>query len=96
MADRNPEYFFELHKKAWVSKWDNGAIEISGDRHLQKLAYSSFYYLLSSLPSTASRRAVNDFGGISAGGLANGGESEPDRGNSHHRASYQIMCSATV
>lgn len=80
IADKNPEHFFEMHKDAWREKWERGGVDLSGDIKLEKLAYSSLYYILSSLPSTDSHRGMNDFGGVSAGGLAQGGASEPTKG----------------
>ena len=80
IADRNPEHFFEMHKDAWREKWESGGVDLSGDIKLEKLAYSSLYYILSSLPSTDSHRAINAFGGVSSGGLAHGGQNEPGKG----------------
>lgn len=88
LADQSPEHFFYLHKEAWRKKWVGGGVELAGDPYLEKLAISSFYYLLSSLPSVDSHRETNDFGGISSGGLANGGTKEPDRGEC--RASLEL------
>lgn len=79
MADKNPDHFFSLHLEAWQKKWAEGSIELSGeDKSLEKLAYSSLYYILSSLPSIDSHRESNDFGGISSTSLANGGGNNPN------------------
>ena len=95
IADRSPEHFFEMHKDAWREKWESGGVDLSGDIKLEKLAYSSLYYILSSLPSTDSHRAINAFGGVSSGGLAHGGQNEPGKGMLiiliHHTEIFSIM-----
>lgn len=70
MADRNPEKFFSLHTDSWRKRWEGGGVDISGDPRLEKLAYSSYYHILSSLPSLYKHKQSNPFGGISSGGLA--------------------------
>ena len=69
------EYFkgeLELkHSDAWRSIWQDGRVDIKGDAEIAKVAYGSYYYIISSIPRT------NDtdlsFVGLSPGDLAHGG-----------------------
>jgi len=91
IADKTPEHFFDLHKDAWHRKWGTGGIELSGDTFLEKLAYSSYYYLLSSLPSMDSHRGMDQYGGASSGGLAHGGADIKERGKA---IPYIVQCTS--
>ena len=41
---------FASHIRAWTSLWSRGRVDIFGDISLARAAYSSWYYILSSLP----------------------------------------------
>ncbi|XP_061174432.1 protein-glucosylgalactosylhydroxylysine glucosidase-like [Saccostrea echinata] len=56
------------HVNAWANVWKTGRVDITGNKTLATLAYSSLYYILSSLPLKDSR----DFVGLSPGDLAHG------------------------
>ncbi|XP_048752483.2 protein-glucosylgalactosylhydroxylysine glucosidase-like isoform X2 [Ostrea edulis] len=56
------------HVNTWADLWRNGRIDITGNKTLATLAYSSLYYILSSLPLEES----HDFVGLSPGDLAHG------------------------
>lgn len=77
LSSLNPGFFFSSHVDAWRDKWRRGGVEVVGDTGLEKLAYSSFYYLLSSLPTLKSDREPAPFYGLSPGGLAHGGRRRP-------------------
>ncbi|XP_064597126.1 uncharacterized protein LOC135463672 [Liolophura sinensis] len=64
---------YHSHAEAWRQKWDNGQIELEGSTHLSKLAHSSQYYLLSSLPSLTPNFPNEQFYGLSSDTLARGG-----------------------
>ncbi|XP_067933993.1 protein-glucosylgalactosylhydroxylysine glucosidase-like isoform X2 [Watersipora subatra] len=81
VADKNPMHFFDLHCEAWNKKWSEGGIQLSGDIYLEKLAYTAFYYLLSSLPALDTHRRLDDYGGMSSSGLAHGSERDSGRGH---------------
>lgn len=53
--------------------WENGAIEVKGNLHLAKVVYGSLYYILSSLPvTTETHSPIEQFYGLSPGGLGYG------------------------
>ncbi|XP_062577761.1 protein-glucosylgalactosylhydroxylysine glucosidase-like [Saccostrea cucullata] len=56
------------HVNAWAKLWKSGRVDINGNKTFATLAYSSLYYILSSLPLEESR----DFVGLSPGDLAHG------------------------
>ena len=41
---------YASHVKAWSRLWQQGRIDLVGDLDLARLTYSSWYYLLSSMP----------------------------------------------
>ncbi|XP_078315125.1 protein-glucosylgalactosylhydroxylysine glucosidase-like isoform X2 [Crassostrea virginica] len=56
------------HVTAWSDIWKSGRIDITGNRTLATMAYSSLYYILSSLPLAE----TPEFVGLSPGDLAHG------------------------
>lgn len=64
---------YDGHVEAWRQRWDSGQIELEGSTLLSKLAYSSQYYLFSSLPSLTPNFPNEEFYGLSSDGLARGG-----------------------
>ena len=60
------------HVQEWRSVWSRGRIDVKGDISIARLAYSSLYYILSSLPFQADPVSEWPFFGLSPGGLAHG------------------------
>lgn len=56
------------HVNGWADVWRNGRIDLNGNDTLATLAYSSLYYIISSLPLGP----TPDFVGLSPGDLAHG------------------------
>lgn len=56
------------HVNGWADVWRNGRIDLNGNDTLATLAYSSLYYITSSLPLGP----TPDFVGLSPGDLAHG------------------------
>lgn len=56
------------HVNGWADVWRNGRIDLNGNDTLATLAYSSLYYIMSSLPLGP----TPDFVGLSPGDLAHG------------------------
>lgn len=56
------------HVNGWADVWRNGRIDLNGNDTLSTLAYSSLYYIMSSLPLGP----TPDFVGLSPGDLAHG------------------------
>lgn len=56
------------HVNGWADVWRNGRIDFNGNDTLATLAYSSLYYIISSLPVGP----TPDFVGLSPGDLAHG------------------------
>lgn len=56
------------HVNGWADVWRNGRIDFNGNDTLATLAYSSLYYITSSLPLGP----TPDFVGLSPGDLAHG------------------------
>lgn len=56
------------HVTAWSDIWKSGRVDITGNRTLATMAYSSLYYILSSLPLVE----TPEFVGLSPGDLAHG------------------------
>ncbi|KAM4617573.1 protein-glucosylgalactosylhydroxylysine glucosidase [Discoglossus pictus] len=71
LVDENKLY--SSHEKAWAEFWAGSCIEIDGSLALRQSIYGCMYYLLSSLPAIGS---VEEFSGISPGGLSNGQSQE--------------------
>ncbi|XP_077992271.1 protein-glucosylgalactosylhydroxylysine glucosidase-like isoform X2 [Glandiceps talaboti] len=66
--------FMRNHTKKWERVWSHGRIETSNSEY-NRLAYSSLYYLLSSLPTLdETNSAKSQYYGLSPDGLANGGQ----------------------
>jgi len=57
---------FASHVRAWTSLWSRGRVDVDGDLSMARAAYSSWYYMLSSVPVNYDRQFV----GISPCGLA--------------------------
>lgn len=71
--DEGVEMFFKgnlesSHVNGWADVWKNGRIDFNGNETLATLAYSSLYYILSSLPLGP----TPGFVGLSPGDLAHG------------------------
>ncbi|ESP00136.1 hypothetical protein LOTGIDRAFT_141357, partial [Lottia gigantea] len=62
---------YSSHVKAWEELWNNGRIDVEGNRNLSTSIYSSLYYLLSSVPSHPDQYNW-PFMGMAPGGLAHG------------------------
>lgn len=56
------------HVTAWSDIWKSGRIDLTGNKNLATMAYSSLYYILSSLALAESP----EFVGLSPGDLAHG------------------------
>jgi len=74
IANDDHDALFQSHTNAWAAIWKSGSIEIEGNLKLAKAVYGSFYYILSSLPTTETEvfGTKNQFFGLSPGGLAYG------------------------
>lgn len=71
--DKGVQMFFNgnlesSHVSGWADVWRNGRIDLNGNDTLATLAYSSLYYIISSLPLGP----TPDFVGLSPGDLAHG------------------------
>lgn len=73
--------FVEKHTNAFGDIWEFGRIE-TDNRQLQSNIYSSYYYLLSSLPALKHHGVLNQFYGLSPGSLSRGGHYQDYQGHS--------------
>lgn len=62
------------HDKAWAELWLQSTVEAVGSERLSRALIGCMFYLLSALPSI--HDTSSSFGGISPGGLSNGGDGE--------------------
>ncbi|KAM3869958.1 protein-glucosylgalactosylhydroxylysine glucosidase [Diretmus argenteus] len=62
------------HREAWKEVWLESKVELTGPETLRKALIGCMFYLLSAFPSL--RDASNPFGGVSPGGLSNGGDGQ--------------------
>lgn len=71
----------QLHMKTFSSLWDIGRIE-TDNLEIQKTIYSSYYYMLSSLPAPSHNGQLNQFYGLSPGSLSRGSYLQDYQGHS--------------
>lgn len=62
------------HEKAWKELWLQSKLEVTGSERLGKALIGCMFYLLSAFPSI--HDTSNSFGGVSPGGLSNGGDGQ--------------------
>uniref|UniRef100_H3DF78 Uncharacterized protein n=1 Tax=Tetraodon nigroviridis TaxID=99883 RepID=H3DF78_TETNG len=62
------------HNKAWAELWLQSSVEVLGSERLSRALIGCMFYLLSALPSI--HHTSGSFGGISPGGLSNGGDGQ--------------------
>lgn len=62
------------HQKAWRELWLHSTVEVAGSDTLFRAVIGCLFYLLSAFPSI--HDASSSFGGVSPGGLSNGGDSQ--------------------
>jgi hypothetical protein len=71
VAGLDPNAIYELHASKFANLWNYGRIE-TDNFEIQSNIYSSYYYMLSSLPSTDHYGSLNQFYGLSPGSLSRG------------------------
>lgn len=62
------------HEKAWKELWLQSKLEVLGSETLLKALIGCMFYLLSAFPSI--HDTSSSFGGVSPGGLSNGGDGQ--------------------
>lgn len=62
------------HEKAWKELWLQSKVEVVGSETLCKAVIGCLFYLLSAFPSIHDTSSL--FGGVSPGGLSNGGDGQ--------------------
>lgn len=62
------------HQKAWKELWLHSTVEVVGSESLRRALIGCLFYLLSAFPSI--HQAPGSFGGVSPGGLSNGGDGQ--------------------
>lgn len=62
------------HEKAWKELWLESQVEVAGSERLCKALIGCMFYLLSAFPSI--HDTSSSFGGVSPGGLSNGGDGQ--------------------
>lgn len=62
------------HEKAWKELWLQSKVEVTGSDSLSKALIGCMFYLLSAFPSI--HDTSSSFGGVSPGGLSNGGDGQ--------------------
>ncbi|XP_029909518.1 protein-glucosylgalactosylhydroxylysine glucosidase isoform X2 [Myripristis murdjan] len=62
------------HQQAWRELWIESTVELAGNETLSKAVIGCMFYLLSAFPSL--HDTSNLFGGVSPGGLSNGGDGQ--------------------
>ncbi|ELU02904.1 hypothetical protein CAPTEDRAFT_169684 [Capitella teleta] len=75
----NSDDLYASHVRAWADVWQKGRIDIAGNADLARTTYSSWYYLLSSLP--LKEDPTMKFVGISPSGLALGDQNKDYQGH---------------
>ena len=77
----NPGDLYTLHASKFSNLWSYGRIE-TDNFEIQSRIYSSYYYLLSSLPAPDHYGVLNQFYGISPSSLSRGSLSQDYQGHS--------------
>lgn len=72
---------YRKHAKSFANLWDLGRIETDNEQ-IQTVIYSSYYYLLSSLPAPVHNGKLNQFYGLSPGSLSRGSYLQDYQGHS--------------
>lgn len=62
------------HENAWKEMWLQSKVEVTGSENLCKAVVGCMFYLLSAFPSI--HDTSRSFGGVSPGGLSNGGDGQ--------------------
>lgn len=62
------------HEKAWKELWLQSKIEVTGPENLSRAVIGCMFYLLSAFPFI--HDTSSSFGGVSPGGLSNGGDGQ--------------------
>lgn len=62
------------HEQAWKELWLQSKVEVTGSETLGKALIGCMFYLLSAFPSI--HDTSSSFGGVSPGGLSNGGDGQ--------------------
>lgn len=62
------------HENAWKELWLQSTLEVTGSERLSKALIGCMFYLLSAFPSI--HDSSGSFGGVSPGGLSNGGDGQ--------------------
>lgn len=62
------------HLRSWAELWTGSSVEVVGSETLNRALIGCMFYLLSAFPSLD--EAARPFGGVSPGGLSNGGKDE--------------------
>lgn len=62
------------HEIAWKELWLQSKLEVTGSERLSKALIGCMFYLLSAFPSI--HDTSSSFGGVSPGGLSNGGDGQ--------------------
>lgn len=67
------------HEKAWKELWLQSKLEVAGSERLGRAVIGCLFYLLSAFPSI--HDTSSSFGGVSPGGLSNGGDRQDYNGH---------------
>lgn len=81
IADGKVNSLYREHTKKFSNLWNLGRIETDNDQ-IQTVIYSSYYYLLSSLPAPEHNGKLNQFYGLSPGSLSRGSYLQDYQGHS--------------
>lgn len=71
ISQSDPEQLYRDHMEKFSAIWEEGRIEVD-DLELQSVIYSSYYYIISSLPALRHNGKLNQFYGLSPGSLSRG------------------------
>lgn len=77
----DPDQIFTTHSTKFSNLWDKGRME-TDNFEIQTNIFSSYYYLLSSLPAPDHYGQLNQFYGLSPGSLSRGGLLQDYQGHS--------------
>lgn len=77
----NADWLFQEHARNFAHLWELGRIE-TDNQQIQTVIYSSYYYLLSSLPAPVHNAKLNQFYGLSPGSLSRGSYLQDYQGHS--------------